>query len=136
MNQNLSIIRINGQSVVFHDNVEMALINSLSALSIDFPYQTFDTIKENILKLFDQFEEFFFDDKAAKKILNKINKFIKNLDNVGQKNPLIKMIYNFMLGLEGLSELTGFGFASKYDDKLFGNSEKTSVREKKFENNF
>lgn len=74
MNQNLSIIRINGQSVVFHDNVEMALINSLSALSIDFPYQTFDTIKENILKLFDQFEEFFFDDKAAKKILNKINK--------------------------------------------------------------
>lgn len=136
MNQNLSIIRINGQSVVFHDNVEMALINSLSALSIDFPYQTFDTIKENILKLFDQFEEFFFDDKAAKKILNKINKFIKNLDNVGQKNPLIKMIYNFMLGLEGLSELTGFGFASKYGDKLFGNSEKTSVREKKFENNF
>ena len=105
-------------------------------MSIDFPYQTFDTIKENILKLFDQFEEFFFDDKAAKKILNKINKFIKNLDNVGQKNPLIKMIYNFMLGLEGLSELTGFGFASKYDDKLFGNSEKTSVREKKFENNF
>lgn len=136
MNQNLSIIRINGQSVVFHDNVEMALINSLSALSIDFPYQTFDTIKENILKLFDQFEEFFFDDKAAKKILNKINKFIKNLDNVGQKNPLIKMIYNFMLGLEGLSELTGFGFASKYGDKLFGNSKKTSVREKKFENNF
>lgn len=41
-----------------------------------------------------------------------------------------------MLGLEGLSELTGFGFASKYGDKLFGNSEKTSVREKKFENNF
>ena len=35
MNQNLSIIRINGQSVVFHDNVEMALINSLSALSIE-----------------------------------------------------------------------------------------------------
>ena len=136
MSEQFSTIRINGYSTVFHNDIELALINSLSALSIDFPYQTFDAIKENILKLFDQFKEFFNDDKAAKKILNKINKFIKNLDNVGQKNPLIKMIYNFMLGLEGLSELTGFGFASKYGDKLFGNSEKTSVREKKFENNF
>lgn len=133
MNQSLPIIRINGQSMVFHDDIEIALINALSALSVDFPYQSFETIKENILKLFEQFKEFFIDDKTAKKTLTKINKFIKNLDKVTEANSLIKMIYNFILGLEGLSELTGFGFASKFGDKLYGNSEKTSIRKKKFE---
>ena len=136
MNQSLAIIRINGQSVVFHDNIEMALITALSTLSIDFSYQSCETIKENIFKLFDQFKEFFIDDKTAKKILTKINKFVKKIKDIDQNILIIKMIYNFMLRLEGLSELTGFGFASKFGDKLFGNSEKTSVREKKFENNF
>lgn len=99
-----------------------------------FPFQSGEKIKENIKELLYFILEKLIiskeNEQLNKDILSlkrKISFFLKNIDKIESKENVIKAIYNFLLSLDGLSTLPGFGMTNRFKDKININPEKTSI---------
>lgn len=53
--------------------------------------------------------------------------FINNRIARKSREQIVEYIYNQILRLEGLCNLSGFGFTNKYGDQLKGDAEKVSI---------
>lgn len=98
-----------------------------------FPFQSGRKIKENIKELLSFISEKLVQtknknlDKDILSLKRKISFFLKNIDKIESKENVIKAIYNFLLSLDGLSTLPGFGMTNRFKDKININPEKTSI---------
>lgn len=70
--------------------------------------------------------------KEILSLLRKLSFFSKGIAQTESKyfdgEKAQQRIFNFLLSLDGLNTLNGFGFSNLHKDKLKGNSEKTSVK--------
>lgn len=62
------------------------------------------------------------------KLTRIINSTKKYLDYTPKPENILAHLYEKVLKTEAKGQLRGFGFASKYGDKLTGNAEKRSIR--------
>jgi len=98
-----------------------------------FPFQSVEKIKENMKELLSfVLEQLVLTknkilDKEILSLKRKINFFLKTIEKIDSKEKIIKAIYNFLLSLDGLSTLPGFGMSNKFNDKININPEKTSI---------
>ncbi|MFA5355242.1 MAG: hypothetical protein WC302_00690 [Candidatus Paceibacterota bacterium] len=132
-------IILNGQSFEFFQEVDMlrALIlfnsNQLS-------YQPVEGAKENVLGITDMMYQFIKSNSDEVKVANKVKRrelqslmrrisiFQRFFRKVEDRETLISRVFDFLLALDGLSTLPGFGFSNRFKDRLKGNAEKISLR--------
>lgn len=123
----------------YRDNYRGALTDLLYMQSRHFPYQPVDVMKENIANLMIDFRTLLSDElgqlvtkkntiqeemkKEIQGLNRRINGFLKFLPRKTDRNKVIQFVFDFILGLEGISYLNGFGFSNRFGDKMVGNSE-------------
>ena len=125
----------NGANIDYEDEKE-AICCLFSFFSKKIKYESSEVAKENISQLCDMFVELFSllredlkDKVERRKYLNLIKKLTVFREQflrvkVVERNRAVEKIFEFLLSLEGLSPLWGFGFSNKFKDKLKGNPEK------------
>ena len=126
---------INGEKCEYNNDKYLVEVLTLQ-LTRHFPFQTLETIKENMCGLFDQIIEGLTLDKTTDENLRKetarlkrkITTNLRILPKIRNRELLIKTIYNFLLSLDGLSTLNGFGTCNRFNDNLKINPEKESIR--------
>lgn len=124
--------KVNGDVIEDHGDKYLATVLVLY-FTRHFPFQSVEKIRENIKELLSFISEKLIPSKNKslnKDILNlkrKISFFLKNIDKIETKENVIKAIYNFLLSLDGLSTLPGFGMTNRFKDKININPEKTSI---------
>jgi hypothetical protein len=138
-------------SIVLNDN-QFDYTNEIDAIRQGFliltkkmPYQSAETIKINISHMCKLFKEALTNSKELSndelriKLYTSLLRKLTLFNSAVSKNPYldgkkgVELIYNFSLGLDGLSLLHGFGFSNRMKDKLTGNSEKESLSPRKFQ---
>ena len=125
----------NGASINYEDEKE-AVCCLFSFFSKKIKYQSSEVAKESVSQLCDMFVELFSllredlkDKVERRKYLNLIKKLLVFKEGflrvrVLKRNQAVEKIFEFLLSLEGLSPLWGFGFSNKFNDRLKGNPEK------------
>ncbi len=124
--------KINGKEI---EGMEEKYLTTILVLyfSKHFPFQSVEKIKENMKELLSfVLEQLVLTknkilDKEILSLKRKINFFLKTIDKIDTKEKIIKAVYNFLLSLDGLSTLPGFGMSNKFNDKININPEKTSI---------
>ena len=137
---------LNGKAINYFDDDVGILRDLFLHLSVHFPFQSMEAVKTSISELFNmvleeiqiklndfkksdsESEKIKLDKKKTSLLLRKINKFLKFIDGTKTKDALINRVFNFILSLEGLNTLPGFGFYSKeFSGKMYGNPEIKSL---------
>lgn len=100
-------------------------------------YQSIEVVKGNVVGLTEMLLEYLQDIKALpveerfkKEIRNlhtRLTKFLRYFPMIRSKDKQISRVYEFLLSLDGMGTLAGFGFGNKFGDKLKGDSEKEST---------
>lgn len=126
---------VNGKVLDF--NNDKALITSLSLFFLRHsPFQSIDTMKENFKGLFQQVHSGLagvrprseVEKKAITSLKRKISLHLGFLDKIDSKESFVQVVYNFLLSLDGLSTLPGFGVCTAhFGDNLYINPEKQSM---------
>lgn len=124
--------KINGKEI---EGMEEKYLTTILVLyfSKHFPFQSVEKIKENMKELLSfVLEQLVLTknkilDKEILSLKRKINFFLKTIEKIDSKEKIIKAVYNFLLSLDGLSTLPGFGMSNKFNDKININPEKTSI---------
>lgn len=127
-------VRINNYSVKCY-----AITDALSVLFQSIPppqYSPYPTLKENIMCACDIVVEFLGllreEVKAKEKtqltrLQNRILRYKKQFSRIESHQVLVNYYYSFLLAMEELSTLSGFGFSNKFGDRLSGNPERQSI---------
>lgn len=124
--------KVNGDAIEDHGDKYLTVVLVLY-FTKHFPFQTVEKIRENIKELLSFISEKLVQtknknlDKDILSLKRKISFFLKYIDKIETKENIIKAIYNFLLSLDGLSTLPGFGMSNKFGDKININPEKTSI---------
>jgi len=119
MGENKMKIVLNGKQSDYGTNFSALVKDVIVYQSKQYEYQSFETIFENIGGIMDLFysgfemEQLLITDKTTHKEIismkKRINRFLKNYCNINNKEKLIHKIYDFVLSIDGLSNLHGFG---------------------------
>jgi len=127
---------INGTKCDFNNDKYLVEVLTLQ-LTKNFPFQTLEAIQINMVSMLELIREGLeltksSDEDVKKEITNlkrKITKHLETIPKIRNKEVMIKTIYNFILSLDGLSTLNGFGVCStQFGDKIRINPEKESIR--------
>jgi len=105
---------IDNQPVEYWNAKDMS-IDLLHQTMGNCEYRSIENIKENITKMIDLLilqEDILSDKRFCKKLTNSLV-WIKRTRN---KEDAIDSIFNLILSIEGLGNLTGFGVKNKYED--------------------
>ena len=103
---------------------------------IDIENSPLEVLKVNMNSLFDLIKTFCKDrwqevkgQEKAKltKEISKINAQREYWQEIKDKNMFVKMYYNYILKLEKLEPLRGFGFSNSFKDKGKGNAERSRL---------
>lgn len=128
------------------NNYEYPPINDANTLKqillelIDIEYSPLQALKANMNSLFDLTITFcknrWLKVKGAEKAkltreISKINNQREHWEKIQDKDRFIKMYYNYILSLEKLEPLRGFGYGNSFGDKTRGNSETSRLTRKR-----
>ena len=102
-------------------------------------YQSFEIIKEQTIEFCNLIYEGLLYEKETcaqekyKKEISLLSRRIARFrqfveKSIQNKEQMTRSIYDFILSLEGMALLPGFGFSNTFGDKIAGNSEKKSIR--------
>jgi hypothetical protein len=126
----------NNKRLDYNDNYKGILEDLILLQTKHFPFQSIETMKENFINLMTDLFVAFENEKEIQtnkvkkreltSLTRKIENFIKAMRYKKTSNVAERTIYDFVLGLEGIGTLNGFGFCSKFGDKLVGDSERQS----------
>ena len=129
---------VNGKSVRYDDNYIDALRDIMIFHLPHIQFQQTDHARENLIAQVEQFSEVLIFEKetvATKEVKKKISTvqrklsfFRKTLDFCKSKETVQDKLYGFILSLEKLGPLHGFGFSNIWGDKIKGDAEKQSLR--------
>ena len=129
---------VNGKSVRYDDNYIDALRDIMIFHLPHIQFQQTDHARENLIAQVDQFNEVLFLEKeaaATKEAKRKITTiqrklviFKEVLGYCKSREIIQNKLYNFILSLEKLGLLHGFGFSNIWGDKIKGDAEKQSLR--------
>jgi len=129
---------VNGKSVRYDDNYIDALRDIMIFHLPHIQFQQTDHARENLIAQVDQFNEVLFLEKeaaATKEAKRKITTiqrklviFKEVLGYCKSREVIQNKLYNFILSLEKLGPLHGFGFSNIWGDKIKGDAEKQSLR--------
>lgn len=116
-------IIINGKNIDYKNNYAKIIYDAIFSFSLKHKYQSFDSISENICSLLELFyiacenEQEYANKEDKKELLKmklRINIFFKNHRNIDTKDKILAKeklmikIYDFLLSVDGLSNLHGF----------------------------
>ena len=103
-----------------------------------YQFQSVDKIKEDIKDVSDilieglELEKTKFHDRKDKlkvtRLIAKLRSLVRFSEYKKTRTTLTAYVYDFILSLDGLGTLPGFGFGNKFGDKIQGNSERVSLR--------
>ncbi len=116
------------------DAVEFLLYQRTIHLQFQSPkkiQEDLDSLSKMIVEGLQNEKEMVRDKKEKLKIgrlIKRVQDFIRFSKYKKTTIELTQHIYEFMLSLNNLGTLAGFGFSNKFGDKLMGNSEKVSIR--------
>ena len=130
----------NGKELCF-DNERETVYNVFLLMINRIKFQPAAVLKKNMMELCDMFIEILeplekkTKDEHKKKeyssLIRKLMMFSGTVKKLGKDyltgNKMTERIYNFLLNLDNLETLHGFGFSNRMKDKLKGNSEKQSA---------
>ena len=129
---------VNGKSVRYDDNYIDALRDIMIFHLPHIQFQQTDHARENLITQVDQFNEVLFLEKEAaatkeakRKITTVQRKLVIFKEVLGyckSREVIQNKLYNFILSLEKLGLLHGFGFSNIWGDKIKGDAEKQSLR--------
>lgn len=129
---------VNGKSVRYDDNYIDALRDIMIFHLPHIQFQQTDHARENLIAQVDQFNEVLFLEKEAaatkeakRKITTVQRKLVIFKEVLGyckSREVIQNKLYNFILSLEKLGLLHGFGFSNIWGDKIKGDAEKQSLR--------
>ena len=129
---------VNGKSVRYDDNYIDALRDIMVFHLPHIQFQQTDHARENLIAQVEQFSEVLIFEKetvATKEMKKKISTvrrklsfFRKTLDFCKSREMIQEKLYGFILSLEKLGVLHGFGFSNIWGDKIKGDAERQSLR--------
>lgn len=129
---------VNGKSVRYDDNYIDALRDIMIFHLPHIQFQQTDHARENLIAQVDQFNEVLFLEKEAaatkeakRKITTVQRKLVIFKEVLGyckSREVIQNKLYNFILSLEKLGLLHGFGFSNIWGDKIKGDAERQSLR--------
>ncbi len=129
---------VNGKSVRYDDNYIDALRDIMVFHLPHIQFQQTDHARENLIAQVDQFNEVLFLEKEAaatkeakRKITTVQRKLVIFKEVLGyckSREIIQNKLYNFILSLEKLGLLHGFGFSNIWGDKIKGDAERQSLR--------
>jgi len=129
---------VNGKSVRYDDNYIDALRDIMVFHLPHIQFQQTDHARENLIAQVKQFSEVLIFEKetvATKEAKRKITTiqrklviFKEVLGYCKSREVIQNKLYNFILSLEKLGPLHGFGFSNIWGDKIKGDAEKQSLR--------
>jgi hypothetical protein len=130
-----SKILVNGHLYAdLHSDMRSTVSGLLSY--IDIENSPLHAIKRNLQAIFDIVTEHFSQEREFYKGKERsaIIKFIKNMqllrdtwEGINIKEVLARRYFEYILSLDGLGTLPGFGVQNKMGDTLYGNPEKISI---------
>lgn len=103
---------------------------------IDIQYSPLQALKTNMISFFDLVETFCKIERRTKKggnkakltrEITKINGQRKFWAMIEEKETFIRKYYDYVLSIEKLDRLRGFGFSNLFGDKIKGNSESQRI---------
>ena len=129
---------VNGKSVRYDDNYIDALRDIMIFHLPHIQFQQTDHARANLIAQVDQFNEVLFLEKEAaatkeakRKITTVQRKLVIFKEVLGyckSREVIQNKLYNFILSLEKLGLLHGFGFSNIWGDKIKGDAERQSLR--------
>ena len=129
---------VNGKSVRYDDNYIDALRDLMVFHLPHVKFQPADHARANLITQVDQFNEVLFLEKEAaatkeakRKITTVQRKLVIFKEVLGyckSREVIQNKLYNFILSLEKLGLLHGFGFSNIWGDKIKGDAERQSLR--------
>lgn len=129
---------VNGKSVRYDDNYIDALRDIMIFHLPHIQFQPADHARANLITQVDQFNEVLFLEKEAaatkeakRKITTVQRKLVIFKEVLGyckSREVIQNKLYNFILSLEKLGLLHGFGFSNIWGDKIKGDAERQSLR--------
>jgi len=129
---------VNGKSVRYDDNYIDALRDIMIFHLPHIQFQQTDHARENLIAQVKQFSEVLILEKEAATtkeakrkittIQRKLVIFKEVLGYCKSREVIQNKLYNFILSLEKLGPLHGFGFSNIWGDKIKGDAEKQSLR--------
>jgi hypothetical protein len=129
---------VNGKSVRYDDNYIDALRDIMIFHLPHIQFQQTDHARENLIAQVKQFSEVLILEKeaaATKEAKRKITTiqrklviFKEVLGYCKSREVIQNKLYNFILSLEKLGPLHGFGFSNIWGDKIKGDAERQSLR--------
>ena len=125
---------VNGDKINPENNKSL-IMTLVLFMTRHFPFQTLETMKENITSLLITIQEGLSlintNDELYKKEISglkrKISFNLKVIDKIRDRETMIATVYNFLLSLDNLSTLHGFGMSNRFADKININPEKRSI---------
>lgn len=129
---------VNGKAVRYGDNYTDALRDIMIFHLPHIQFQQVEHARENLIAQIEQFSEVLIFEKetvATKEVKKKISTvqrklsfFRKTLEFCKSSEAVQNKLYEFILSLEKLGILHGFGFSNQFGDKIKGDAERQSLR--------
>ena len=129
---------VNEKAIRYNDDYVYALRDLMVFHLPHVKFQPADHARANLIAQVDQFNEVLFLEKEAaatkeakRKITTVQRKLVIFKEVLGyckSREVIQNKLYNFILSLEKLGPLHGFGFSNIWGDKIKGDAEKQSLR--------
>lgn len=128
---------VNEKSFEYHVHEDM-IKDLICKLSVHFPYQSANSIRENLRNLFEvvieglTFEKEIEPDKKRNlktgRTIKKLTNFIEFAKYKKTQTSLMVSAYDLILSFEGTGLLNGFGLTNAFGDHIIGNPERKSMK--------